>query len=182
MFSSQISLERSGVPRATEVLGQEFLDQISPEGHRIMFYLFRLESSVEFLFMSMYNMPLLEAVGMTPTGKNFTVATAFMCNEQAMTLRWVLQQIKRHIDQNMLAKLTEMVKDKRWLNKEDVDIFYRRLEIGSDIPEQYDRDMDSEMCYLTSLIHEISMGPISKIREVRRLIKGVISLVLPEDP
>ncbi|KAI5676121.1 hypothetical protein M9H77_07071 [Catharanthus roseus] len=25
-----------------------------------------------------YNMPLLECVGMTPTGKNFTVATAFM--------------------------------------------------------------------------------------------------------
>ncbi|KAI5652277.1 hypothetical protein M9H77_29464 [Catharanthus roseus] len=40
-----ISLERSGVPRATEVLGQEFLDQISPEGHRFMCYLFRLESS-----------------------------------------------------------------------------------------------------------------------------------------
>ncbi|KAI5659878.1 hypothetical protein M9H77_28671 [Catharanthus roseus] len=34
-----------------------------------------------------YNMPLLEAVGMTPTGKNFTVATAFMCNEQATTYR-----------------------------------------------------------------------------------------------
>ncbi|KAI5678240.1 hypothetical protein M9H77_09190 [Catharanthus roseus] len=28
-----------------------------------------------------YNMPLLECVGMTPTGKNFTVATTFMCNE-----------------------------------------------------------------------------------------------------
>ncbi|KAI5680598.1 hypothetical protein M9H77_01825 [Catharanthus roseus] len=28
-----------------------------------------------------YTMPLLEAVGMTPTGKNFTVATAFMYNE-----------------------------------------------------------------------------------------------------
>ncbi|KAI5662820.1 hypothetical protein M9H77_22143 [Catharanthus roseus] len=28
-----------------------------------------------------YNMPLLEAVGMTSTGKNFTVATTFMCNE-----------------------------------------------------------------------------------------------------
>ncbi|KAI5656589.1 hypothetical protein M9H77_25382 [Catharanthus roseus] len=41
-----------------------------------------------------YNMPLLECVGMTPTGKNFTVATAFMCNEQATTYRWVLQQIK----------------------------------------------------------------------------------------
>ncbi|KAI5676828.1 hypothetical protein M9H77_07778 [Catharanthus roseus] len=54
MFSSQISLEWSRVPRATEVLGQEFLDQISPEGRRFMFYLFRLESSVEFLFMSLY--------------------------------------------------------------------------------------------------------------------------------
>ncbi|KAI5662450.1 hypothetical protein M9H77_21773 [Catharanthus roseus] len=35
-----------------------------------------------------YNMPLLEAVGMTSTGKNFTVATAFMRNEQATTFKW----------------------------------------------------------------------------------------------
>ncbi|KAI5674165.1 hypothetical protein M9H77_14529 [Catharanthus roseus] len=41
-----------------------------------------------------YNIPLLECVGMTPTGKNFTVATTFMYNEQAMTYRCVLQQIK----------------------------------------------------------------------------------------
>ncbi|KAI5673809.1 hypothetical protein M9H77_14173 [Catharanthus roseus] len=35
-----IILERSGAPRATEVLGQEFLDQISPEGHifMVLFY------------------------------------------------------------------------------------------------------------------------------------------------
>ncbi|KAI5654367.1 hypothetical protein M9H77_31554 [Catharanthus roseus] len=39
-----------------------------------------------------YNMPLLKCVGMTPTGKNFTVATAFMCNEQATTYRWVEYQ------------------------------------------------------------------------------------------
>ncbi|KAI5673189.1 hypothetical protein M9H77_13553 [Catharanthus roseus] len=39
-------------------------------------------------------MSLLEGVGMTPTGKNFTIATAFMCNEQATTYRWILQQIK----------------------------------------------------------------------------------------
>ncbi|KAI5658650.1 hypothetical protein M9H77_27443 [Catharanthus roseus] len=69
-----------------------------------------------------YNMPLLEVVGMTSTGKNFTVATAFMCNEQTTAYRWVRQQIKhlyvtsamltgRHIDQNVLAKLSEMVKD-----------------------------------------------------------------------
>ncbi|KAI5664906.1 hypothetical protein M9H77_24229 [Catharanthus roseus] len=38
-----------------------------------------------------YNMLLLEAVGMTSTGKNFTVATTFMCNEQATTYRWFLQ-------------------------------------------------------------------------------------------
>ncbi|KAI5667988.1 hypothetical protein M9H77_17841 [Catharanthus roseus] len=40
------------------------------------------------------------------------------------------------------------------------------------------RDMDSEMRDLTSLC----IGPISKVRKVRHLIKGVISPVLPEDP
>ncbi|KAI5663221.1 hypothetical protein M9H77_22544 [Catharanthus roseus] len=68
------------------------------------------------------------------------------------------------------------------IQEEDVDIFGRKLEIGSDIPEEYDRDMDSEIRDLISLIQEISTGPISKVWEVRRLIKGVISLVLPEDP
>ncbi|KAI5652816.1 hypothetical protein M9H77_30003 [Catharanthus roseus] len=34
-----ISSGRSGAQQATEVLGQEFLDQISPEGHMFMFYL-----------------------------------------------------------------------------------------------------------------------------------------------
>ncbi|KAI5668053.1 hypothetical protein M9H77_17906 [Catharanthus roseus] len=34
-----------------------------------------------------YNMSLLKDVGMTPTGKNFTVATAFMRNEQAAIYR-----------------------------------------------------------------------------------------------
>ncbi|KAI5683635.1 hypothetical protein M9H77_04863 [Catharanthus roseus] len=38
-----------------------------------------------------YNMPLLEDVGMTLTGKNFTLAIAFMCNEHATTYKWVLQ-------------------------------------------------------------------------------------------
>ncbi|KAI5662601.1 hypothetical protein M9H77_21924 [Catharanthus roseus] len=41
---------------------------------------------------NMYNMPLLEAVGMTPTGKNITVATAFMCNEQTTTYIWTRWQ------------------------------------------------------------------------------------------
>ncbi|KAI5658267.1 hypothetical protein M9H77_27060 [Catharanthus roseus] len=37
-------------------------------------------------------MPLLEVVGMTPTSKNFTVATAFMQNEHATTYRWMRWQ------------------------------------------------------------------------------------------
>ncbi|KAI5658900.1 hypothetical protein M9H77_27693 [Catharanthus roseus] len=68
------------------------------------------------------------------------------------------------------------------IREEDADIFWRKLEIGFDISEEHDRDMDFEIRDLTSLIHEISMGPISKVREVRRLIKGVIFPVLPEDP
>ncbi|KAI5647575.1 hypothetical protein M9H77_33580 [Catharanthus roseus] len=58
------------------------------------------------------------------------------------------------------------------IREEDVDIFWKKLEIGSDILEEHDRDMDSEKRDLTSLIHEISMGPISKVREVKCLIKG----------
>ncbi|KAI5657444.1 hypothetical protein M9H77_26237 [Catharanthus roseus] len=190
--------------------------------------------------MNKYSMPLLEAVGMTPTGKNFTVATAFI----------------RHIDQNVLAKLTEMVKDEEvvqqfvngsWnkLIKEiDEEEYQRKLEvlksqiaeikysleisklkekfaaksnailknisskishlalkkiwleikkargmvedlkkIGVDILNVHERDMDSEMRDLTSMLEEISTDPISKVQEVRRrLIKGVICPVLPEDP
>ncbi|KAI5668735.1 hypothetical protein M9H77_18588 [Catharanthus roseus] len=190
--------------------------------------------------MNKYNMPLLEAVGITPTGKNFTVVTTFI----------------RHIDQNVLEKLTEMVKDEEvsqrfvngsWnklINEIDEEEYKRKLEvlqsksncrnkyslkistlketfavkskailknisnkishlalkkirleikqargmvedlgkIGSDIPDVHERDIDSEMCDLTSILEEISAGPISKVREVRRLIKGVICSVLSEDP
>ncbi|KAI5670764.1 hypothetical protein M9H77_11128 [Catharanthus roseus] len=44
--------------------------------------------------MNKYNMPLLEAVEMTPTGNNFTVATTFMCNEHNTTYRWIPQENK----------------------------------------------------------------------------------------
>ncbi|KAI5663285.1 hypothetical protein M9H77_22608 [Catharanthus roseus] len=164
MFSSQISSERPGAQQATEVLGQEFLDQISPEGDMFMFYLFRLEPSVEFLF-------ILLSIGMTPTYKNFTVATAFMRNEQ------------RHIDQNVLAKLTEMIKDEECgILLEDIAAFWRTLEIGVDIPSAQAQYMDSKIRDLASLLDQISIGPISKVREVRRIIKGVLSPALPEDP
>ncbi|KAI5652489.1 hypothetical protein M9H77_29676 [Catharanthus roseus] len=53
--------------------------------------------------------------------------------------------------------------------------------IGSDIPEEHHRDMESEMRDLTSLLQKISTCPISNVRKVRRLIKGVIHPVLPND-
>ncbi|KAI5652838.1 hypothetical protein M9H77_30025 [Catharanthus roseus] len=149
---------------------------------------------------------ILKSVGMTPTGKNFTVAIVFMRNEQATTYRWVLQQIKhlyfisamsngqgsiinqgeplrtfcvegvvinmsRHLVlkkiMDELKKAREMVEELgsnclHYLRKshglpcacelihrcqylipireEDVNIFFRRLEICSDIPEQHDRE------------------------------------------
>ncbi|KAI5655519.1 hypothetical protein M9H77_32706 [Catharanthus roseus] len=42
--------------------------------------------------------------------------------------------------------------------------------------------MESEVHDLTSLLQEISTGPISNVRKVRRLIKGVIHPMLPDDP
>ncbi|KAI5657623.1 hypothetical protein M9H77_26416 [Catharanthus roseus] len=41
--------------------------------------------------------------------------------------------------------------------------------------------MDSEIRSLTDLLHQISTGPISKVREMRHLAKGVLNHVLPED-
>ncbi|KAI5668506.1 hypothetical protein M9H77_18359 [Catharanthus roseus] len=42
--------------------------------------------------------------------------------------------------------------------------------------------MESEIRDLTSLLQEINTGLISNVQEVRRLIKGVIHPVLPDDP
>ncbi|KAI5653109.1 hypothetical protein M9H77_30296 [Catharanthus roseus] len=41
--------------------------------------------------------------------------------------------------------------------------------------------MDFEMRSLTDLLHQISTGPISKVREMCRLAKGVLNPVLPDD-
>ncbi|KAI5671022.1 hypothetical protein M9H77_11386 [Catharanthus roseus] len=68
------------------------------------------------------------------------------------------------------------------IQEEDVHIFWRKLEIGYGIPEEHDRDMKSEMRDLTSLLQEISTGPISNVREVRQIIEGVIYPVLHDDP
>ncbi|KAI5676425.1 hypothetical protein M9H77_07375 [Catharanthus roseus] len=60
--------------------------------------------------------------------------------------------------------------------------FVHTLEIGSHHPLARQQDKDSEMLALTKLLHQISIGPISKVREMCHLVKGVLSPVLPEDP
>ncbi|KAI5676532.1 hypothetical protein M9H77_07482 [Catharanthus roseus] len=64
----------------------------------------------------------------------------------------------------------------------DIDVFWRTLEIGGPHPSAQLQDMDSEMRSLTDLLHQISMGPISKVREMRRLAKRVLDPVSLEDP
>ncbi|KAI5678020.1 hypothetical protein M9H77_08970 [Catharanthus roseus] len=167
MFSSQISSERSGAQQAIEVLGQEFLVEISPGRHMFMFYL--LDSN---------------PVGMTPTGKNFTVAIVFMRNEQNVFSTSYHMLCRRHIDQNMLAKLMDLIKDEEVATRflEDVSVFWRTLETRVDVPQAHARDMDSKMRDLTSMLDQISTSPISKVRECRHLIKEVLCPMLPDDP
>ncbi|KAI5678550.1 hypothetical protein M9H77_09500 [Catharanthus roseus] len=69
------------------------------------------------VMIRMYNMPLLEALGMTSTGKNFTVATACMCNEQATTYRW--HKLINEIDEAEYRKKLEVLKT-RWKSRPDL--------------------------------------------------------------
>ncbi|KAI5677445.1 hypothetical protein M9H77_08395 [Catharanthus roseus] len=61
-----------------------------------------------------------------------------------------------------------------------IEAFWKTLEIGICHPSTRQQDMDSEMHSLTDLFHQISTEPISKVREMRHLAKGVLSPVLPE--
>ncbi|KAI5664907.1 hypothetical protein M9H77_24230 [Catharanthus roseus] len=68
------------------------------------------------------------------------------------------------------------------LKLEDVSVFWRTLEIRVDFPQAHARDMDFEIHDLTFMLDQISTGPTSKVREYRRLIKGVLCPVLSNDP
>ncbi|KAI5676676.1 hypothetical protein M9H77_07626 [Catharanthus roseus] len=93
------------------------------------------------------------------------------------------KEIQRHIDQNVLVKLTEMVKDEEvaqrvWISQ----VMHFGVETTNRAESEY-----SVLKLWLSTCHgdldtEISTGPISNVREVRRLIKSVIHPVLPDDP
>ncbi|KAI5649411.1 hypothetical protein M9H77_35416 [Catharanthus roseus] len=91
----------------------------------------------------------------------------------------ILKNISNNINHLALKKIWLEIKRAREIVDDPQN---KKLEIGVDIPTMYERDMDFKMRDLTSMLEEICMGPILKVREVRRLIKGVISLVLLDDP
>ncbi|KAI5657751.1 hypothetical protein M9H77_26544 [Catharanthus roseus] len=51
----------------------------------------------------------------------------------------------------------------------DIDAFWKTLEISGHHPSARQQDMDFEMRSLTDILHRISTGPISKVREMHRL-------------
>ncbi|KAI5682863.1 hypothetical protein M9H77_04091 [Catharanthus roseus] len=67
---------------------------------------------------------------------------------------------------------------------DDISAFWRTLEIEGDHPcsQKKDMDIDYEIRDLADLLDQISTRLISKVKEMYRLVKGVLSLVLPEDP
>ncbi|KAI5674050.1 hypothetical protein M9H77_14414 [Catharanthus roseus] len=72
--------------------------------------------------MNKYNMSLLEAIGMTPTGKNFTVATAFMCNEQMVKDEEVAQRFLNGSWKKLINEIDEVEYQKKlevWKSKPD---------------------------------------------------------------
>ncbi|KAI5659456.1 hypothetical protein M9H77_28249 [Catharanthus roseus] len=155
-----------------------------------------------------YNILLLEAIGMTPTGKNFTVATAFMRNEYATTYRWTTNIAESehsvlklwlstchgdfdtmflNIDYLIEGQISEIktsleiskLKEKYGAKSNPI---LKNIKIGVDISTVHERDINFKMHDLTSMLEEISTSLISKVREVHRLIKGVTSPVLLDDP
>jgi hypothetical protein len=54
---------------------------------------------------NLYNMPLVEIVGVTSTGKTFSIAYAFITNEQEANYRWVLQCLKSTLDEGFCVRV-----------------------------------------------------------------------------
>ncbi|KAI5681888.1 hypothetical protein M9H77_03116 [Catharanthus roseus] len=194
---------------------------------------------------SMYNMPLLEVVGMTPTARvlHFVgVETTNHAKSKHSVLKlWLLKchgdlgtvflnidslvegqiaDIKRSLEisrvkekfnaksnsilRNISNKINHLALKKIWVKiKRAPEIIedpknkcghYMRILHGLPyscelitrfaqmLPLQLkDIDIDFEMHALTNLLHQISTGPISKVREMHRLAKEVLNSILPED-
>nr|XP_043633774.1 protein FAR1-RELATED SEQUENCE 5-like [Erigeron canadensis] len=54
---------------------------------------------------NVYNMPLVEIVGVTPTGKTFSIAHALIENEQHATYTWVLQCLRSTLEEGFVVRV-----------------------------------------------------------------------------
>nr|XP_043624001.1 protein FAR-RED ELONGATED HYPOCOTYL 3-like [Erigeron canadensis] len=54
---------------------------------------------------NVYNMPLVEIVGVTPTGKTFSIAHALIENEQHATYTWVLQCLRSTLEEGLVVRV-----------------------------------------------------------------------------
>ncbi|KAI5654077.1 hypothetical protein M9H77_31264 [Catharanthus roseus] len=86
----------------------------------------------------------------------------------------ILKNISNNISHLALRKIWLEIKRAREIID---DPLHKTLEIGIDISFVQAQDMDSEMRDLASLLDQISTGPISKVREVHRIIKDFLSPV-----
>jgi hypothetical protein len=56
---------------------------------------------------NLYNMPLVEIVGVTPTGKTFSIAHAIIENERHAAYTWVLQCLRSTLDEGFVVRVTK---------------------------------------------------------------------------
>ncbi|KAI5656352.1 hypothetical protein M9H77_25145 [Catharanthus roseus] len=118
-----------------------------------------------------YNMPLLEAVGMMP--------------DCYLALKKIWNEILRatEIIDDPENKCRHYIRTRPPLFlRADYTAFWKTLEIDSCHPLARQHDMDYEMRSFTGLLHQISTEPISNVREMCHLAKGVLNPVLPKDP
>lgn len=54
---------------------------------------------------NVYNMPLVEIVGVTPTGKTFSIAMALIENERHAAYTWVLQCLRSTLDERCVVRV-----------------------------------------------------------------------------
>ncbi|KAI5675289.1 hypothetical protein M9H77_06239 [Catharanthus roseus] len=90
----------------------------------------------------------------------------------------ILKNLSNKVSHLALKKIMDELKKAREMVEEPRSNCLHYLRKSHGLPcacELIHRDMDSEMRDLTLLIHEISIGPISKVQEARRIIKGIIS-------
>ncbi|XP_012832751.1 PREDICTED: uncharacterized protein LOC105953623 [Erythranthe guttata] len=70
----------------------------SETSNTITYIMFACPESIKLLRLFPYGMSLLEIIGITPVGRNFTIVVAFISHEDADTYEWPLNCLKELLD------------------------------------------------------------------------------------